>query len=73
MEFRKEVSALLGELVAAPPDVLCCWLDQPNIIGGVAGVLAGVPRVTLSVHNAAPSRFPHFINPGSNPGTGRCL
>ena len=67
VEFRGEVSALLAELVAVPPDVLCCWLDQPNIIGGVAGVLAGVPRVTLSVHNAAPSRFPHFYQPWLKP------
>ncbi len=63
LELRKEVVDLLGDLLVRPPDVLLCWLDQPNIIGGTAGFLAGLGRVVFSVQSLNPSHFPEFNQP----------
>lgn len=43
------------------PSLVVCYLDRANVIGGVAAVLAGVPRVLLSGRNVNPSHFPHFF------------
>lgn len=36
------------------PDVLHCFLDRPNVVGALAGWLADVPRVLLSIRNVRP-------------------
>ena len=51
---------LVQALLEAPPRVLHCWLDHPNAVGGLAGVLAGVPRVVLSTRNVNPRHFSFF-------------
>src|SRR5262249_53023632 len=51
------------EVVVEPPDVLHCWLDQPNVIGAIAGLLADVPHVLLSARNSAPPNFPRIHYP----------
>jgi glycosyltransferase involved in cell wall biosynthesis len=56
--IRTPVLDLVGELIADPPDILHCWLDQPNLIGGIAGTLAGIPLILLSTRNLNPSHFP---------------
>src|SRR5262245_18906531 len=48
-ELLQPVLDLAGELLVAPPDVLHCWLDKPNITGLIAAQVAGVPRVVLSL------------------------
>ena len=52
--YARHLDALFRRLVSLRPSVLHCWLDQCNIVGGLAGVLAGVPRVVLHVHNMNP-------------------
>lgn len=42
-------------LAGSKPDVLHCFLNRPNIIGAIAGWLAGVPKVVLSIRNADPN------------------
>lgn len=54
---------LLEQLLAAPPDVLHCWLDQSNCLGAVTGLLAGVPRILVSTRNVNPEHFPRFCHP----------
>lgn len=43
------------------PKAVICYLDQPNVLGGLAAILAGVPHVLLSGRNLNPTHFPHFF------------
>lgn len=61
--IRSGVFDIYGELLLQKPDVLHCWLDEPNILGGVAGLLAGTPRIVLSTRNVNPTHFPHLCKP----------
>lgn len=58
--FRDEVWALYTHLMVNRPQVLHCWLDQSNIVGAIAGYLAGVPRIVLSSRSVNPTHFPHI-------------
>jgi glycosyltransferase involved in cell wall biosynthesis/SAM-dependent methyltransferase len=66
-DLRTAVLNLVAELAADPPDVLHCWLDQPNVIGAMAGILAGVPRIVLSTRNSNPTNFPRLDAPYFRP------
>ncbi|MDC3378649.1 glycosyltransferase [Planctomycetota bacterium] len=48
----------LAALLADPPDVLHCWLDEANTVGVLAGLLAGVPRIVLGTRSLNPTHFP---------------
>ena len=54
---------LVQRLLEHRPDVLHCWLDDNNVIGGLAGLAAGVPRVVLSTRNVSPLHFPRLMRP----------
>ncbi len=41
----------------AQPDALFAQLDEPNVIGAAAGVVAGVPSIVCSFRNYSPQRF----------------
>lgn len=60
---RCDVLPLVEALLSDPPDVLHTWLDEPNTTGGVAGLVAGVPRVLISTWNVNPANFPRFDKP----------
>lgn len=57
---RGAVCALASLLHEAAPDVLHCWLDDPNAMGGLAGLLAGVPRIALSTRAMSPAHSTHL-------------
>lgn len=59
-EIQRFVLDLAGELIANPPDILHCLLDLPNVAGGLAGVIARIPRIILSTRNFNPTKFPGF-------------
>jgi len=61
--IRSGVLDVFGELMLIRPQVLHCWLDEPNIFGGIAGLLAGTPRIILSTRNVNPTHFPHLCKP----------
>lgn len=42
------------------PDRVVCYLDRPNVAGGLAALLAGVPQVLMSARNVNPDELPHF-------------
>ncbi|HMC66014.1 MAG TPA: glycosyltransferase [Gemmataceae bacterium] len=63
LEIRPPVIRLIADLIQDRPDVLHCWLDQPNIIGAIAGFVAGVPGILLSVRNSNPTNFPRLNEP----------
>jgi len=54
---------LLQLLLDDPPHVLHCWLDQTNLVGALAGLAAGVPRVLISARNVSPARLPRLLEP----------
>jgi glycosyltransferase involved in cell wall biosynthesis len=62
-EVRQPVVNLAAELTRRTPDVLHCWLDQPNVIGIMAGLIADVPCITLSTRNSNPTNFPRLNLP----------
>lgn len=63
VRLHEAVVALAAEIADQRPDVLHCWLDEPNVIGGIAGLLMGVPRILLAVRNVNPTHFPRFHVP----------
>ena len=62
-ELRQAAINLTADLAADPPDVLHCWLDRPNVLGTIAGLLADVPLIVLSTRNANPTNFPRIHSP----------
>ena len=62
-ELAPLVKNLTSDLLRIKPRVLHCWLDWSNIVGGLAGYLAGTPLIVLSTRNLNPSRFPTFYRP----------
>lgn len=61
--LRPNVSDLVGEILASQPDVVHAWLDHANITAGIAAILAGVPRVVLSLRSVHPGNFPMLSRP----------
>jgi glycosyltransferase involved in cell wall biosynthesis len=55
-----QILVLIPFLRRVRPEVAIGYLDRPNLILGVAAVLAGVPRILLSGRNLDPTHFPHF-------------
>lgn len=51
------VSAYTSIFLARRPDIVHLWLDSVNTKGGLAAVLAGVPRIVLGMRNVNPSHF----------------
>lgn len=62
-EFGSSVWNLYTHLMVHRPRILHCSLDISNVIGGIAGWLAGVHRIVLSTRNLNPSYFPYIFQP----------
>ena len=56
-EIRPQVLALAAKLNGDPPDVLHCYLDEANIIGAFAGLIANVPLIRMSARSSNPSNY----------------
>jgi glycosyltransferase involved in cell wall biosynthesis len=52
-----DVTRFLLFLLQERPYIVHSFLDETNIKSGIASVLAGVPRIVLSLRNAAPDNF----------------
>jgi glycosyltransferase involved in cell wall biosynthesis len=50
-------SALVEMLRERRPAILHCWLDQCCLLGAMAGILAGVPRIILHTHGMHPNQY----------------
>lgn len=57
------IFALINELLTIKPDVLHCWLDYCNIVGGLAGLAVKVPRLLVGGRNVNPTFFPQMNQP----------
>lgn len=66
-DFAGEVWNLYTQLMVYRPEVLHCWLDNPNVIGSIAGWLAGVPKIVISVRNVNPTHFKYIYNDWFDP------
>jgi glycosyltransferase involved in cell wall biosynthesis len=62
-----DVMRLLAVLLKEQPSVLHSFLDDTNIKAGVAGVLARISRIALSLRSVAPNNFP-LLTPFMQPG-----
>jgi asparagine synthase (glutamine-hydrolysing) len=59
-DFMDQVQSLYVTLVRLRPQVIHCFLDTANIIGAVAGYLAGVPKIIMSARNVNPTHFEYL-------------
>ena len=69
---RELVVRLHGLIRRRRPAVVHAWMDEMSAWGGLAAVLAGVPRVILAGRNLAPDRF-GLPQPGALWAALRCL
>lgn len=60
LSLLSRVAALRVQLQKQSPRVLHCWIDQTNVELGLAGYLAGVPRIILNVRSIPPYNFSTF-------------
>jgi len=58
--FAARSVALCKILRQLRPELLISYLDYQNVISGLGGALAGVPRILLSARSLNPMHFPHF-------------
>lgn len=61
------ITNLMLEFQQRRPAIVHAWLDRDNVCAGLAGLLAGVPRIVLSGRNLNPSRY-SFNQPFMRPG-----
>ncbi|MFW5652688.1 MAG: glycosyltransferase family 4 protein [Planctomycetota bacterium] len=61
--LRPLVMNLACELIVFRPHVVHAWLDHPNMIAGMAGLIAGAPRILFSTRNSNPTNFPRLHSP----------
>ena len=52
--MKRQIRSLVGIFRERKPQVVHLWQDGTNIIGGVAALLAGVPKVVLSARSIPP-------------------
>lgn len=62
-----DVIKFLIAILKIRPQIVHSFLDDTNIKAGVAGVLAQVPRIILSLRSVAPNNFP-LLTPFMRPG-----
>lgn len=56
------VLSLMGALASIQPDVLHCYLDNANALGGLAALCLNIPRIILSTRNTTPDRLPDLAH-----------
>ena len=66
-ELSQEVANLYLMLRELRPAVVHAWLDHSSVCAGLAGLLAGVPRVLLSGRNVSPVHFAYILQPYMRP------
>lgn len=59
--LREDVRLHLAAFRRIRPEAVYLWQDTTNIAGGIAALLAGVPRILLSTVSVAPVHFHHYL------------
>ncbi|OYD82353.1 hypothetical protein CHT98_21635 (plasmid) [Azospirillum brasilense] len=60
--MQHAVVAVQSVLEERKADVLFTYLDANNLVGGMAGLLAGTPRIVMSGRNLNPTHFPGMVD-----------
>lgn len=55
--LREEIVMMAASFMLLKPSVVHLWQDHTNLVGGVAALLAGAPRIILAGRNVAPHHF----------------
>jgi glycosyltransferase involved in cell wall biosynthesis len=59
-DLARETADLVGEFRDRRPEIVHAWQDATSIKCGLAGIIAGVPRIVLSSRNLNPSNFAYY-------------
>ena len=54
---RQLLSKVFFQVISEDPDLVVNFLDLANLAGGIAALLAGVPKVLISFRNVNPTHF----------------
>lgn len=65
--YRIYAANLIVKLLQKDINIIHCYLDIPNIIGGISSLIIGVPQIRLSFRNTNPSHFPETYNENFKP------
>ncbi len=57
IEKAKTTQAVLDQLRRDQPDIVHIWQEPLTVAGGIAAVLAGIPRIILHTHNMNPGEL----------------
>lgn len=58
--LMEDVHALTLEFLKRRPEIVHAWQDPSSVAAGLAGVIAGTPRIVLSCRNVNPSHFDSY-------------
>jgi glycosyltransferase involved in cell wall biosynthesis len=59
-KIRQQLLFFIGVIRQQKPDVVHLWQDETSLLGGLAAVAEGVPRIIMSSRNLAPHHFPYY-------------
>jgi glycosyltransferase involved in cell wall biosynthesis len=65
-DLSETIAPYLREFYLRRPEIVHIWLDDMNVIAGLAALLAGVPRIILSCRSLSPTHFAlnkHYMRP----------
>ena len=69
---RFGIERLVGHLRRTRPEILYIWQDGAVLTGALAALIAGVPRIAISLRGLPPVMRPHLMKP-EYPGMFRAL
>jgi len=58
--MQRQIWPVFYRLYCEKPNHVVCFLDTPNLIGGVAAALAGIPNILTSFRNINPTSFEFY-------------
>jgi glycosyltransferase involved in cell wall biosynthesis len=53
----KYVEFFAREILERKPEIVHTWLDDVNVMAGIAAAIVGVPKIVISTRNVAPPNF----------------
>lgn len=65
--YRTYAANLIVKLLQKNINIVHCYLDIPNIVGGISSLIVGVPHIRLSFRNTNPSHFPETYSEDFKP------
>jgi glycosyltransferase involved in cell wall biosynthesis len=66
-DLERSILTYIQALLESRPQVVHAWMDQVNILAGLAALIVGVPKIILSQRSVAPHNF-LLYRPEMRPG-----